>query len=483
MMNGFARRFLVIALAVITPLPLGCSTAPLFTARTGGGPSPLPQGNALRSVLGEGSPGTVSAPGRPAESSAATPGRFPETLYGYLRSALENNAELRGSFAAYQAALKKRPYVTALADPRLTYGYFLRSVETRTGAQQHRLGISQAFPWFGTLTLRGDEADFEARAAFSRFLSLKNKLVFDVARTYAELAYLQAAVRIAEETLQLVQSWEKVLQVRFRSGIGTHSDLVRVQTELGQLEDHLAEFREVRQPTQAAFNALLNRPTTTPVHLPPRLLLDPALDAEASAARQLTEETVLTGNPELARFDALIQARRVGVELAGKTAYPDFTLGLDYIATDKRPGPTDSGKDALLPTLSMTLPIYWQKNQARVEEAVLRQYSIEEQRRNSAAVLASDFARARFALRDAERKTALFTHTLLPKAEESIEASFTAYESGAAGFLDVLDSGRRLLDFELSLSRARTDRAIAIAKLFMLRGGYSDFLSAEERGR
>ncbi len=442
----------------------------------------MPQSQVFRPLLGEDTSGTNSALWRQAKSTASTTGRFPKTLHGYVLYALENSARLRGSFAAYQATLKKRPQVTTLADPRLTYGYFLRSVETRVGAQQHRLGLSQAFPWFGTLALRGDEADFEARAAFSRFLSLKNELVFEVAKTYAELVYLHATVRIAEDTLQLVQSWEKVLQVRFRSGIGTHSDLVRVQTELGQLEDRLAEFREVIQPTQVAFNALLNRPATAAIHIPPSLLLDPALDAEARAARQLTEETVLTGNPELARFDALIQARRVGVELAGKTTYPDFTLGLDYIATDKRPGPTDSGKDALMPTLSMTLPIYWQKNRAVVEEAVWRQYSLEAQRQDSAAVLASDFARARFALRDAERKIALFTHTLLPKAEESIEASFTAYESGQAGFLDVLDSGRRLLDFELSLSRARTDRAIAITKLFMLSGGYSDFLSGEERG-
>ncbi len=410
-------------------------------------------------------------------------GRFPQTLHGYVLHALENSARLRGSFAAYRAALKKRPQVTALADPRLTYGYFLRSVETRVGAQQHRLGLSQALPWFGTLALRGDEADFEAQTAFYRFLSLKNTLVFEVARTYAELVYLHATVRIAEETLQLVQSWEKVLQVRFRSGIGTHSDLVRVQTELGQLEDRITEFREVIQPTQIAFNALLNRPAAAPIHVPPSLLRDAALDAEARAARQLTDETILKGNPELARFDAIIQARRVGVELAGKSAYPDFTLGLDYIATDKRPGPTDSGKDALIPTLSMTLPIYWHKNRATVEEAVLRQYSIKEQRRDRAAVLASDFARARFELRDAERKIALFTQTLLPKAEESIEASFTAYESGKAGFLDVLDSGRRLLDFELSLSRARTNRAIAVARLLRLSGGYSDFLSGGERGR
>ncbi len=482
-MNSLAWRFLIVALVIVTPLPSGCMTASLFTARPGGGSSPIPQSQIVRPLPGEDTSGAESVPARQAQPTASTTERFPKTLNVYVLHALENSARLRGSFAAYQATLKKRPQVTALADPRLTYGYFLRSVETRVGAQRHRLGLSQAFPWFGTLALRGDEADFEARAAFYRFLSLKNELVFDVAKTYAELVYLHATIRIAEDTLQLVQSWEKVLQVRFRSGIGTHSDLVRVQTELGQLEDRLVEFREVIQPTQVAFNALLNRPTTTAIHISPSLLLDTALNAEARVVRQLTEEIILKGNPELARFDALIQARRVGVELAGKKAYPDFALGLDYLATDKRPGPIDSGKDALMPTLSMTLPIYRQKNRASVEEAIWRQYSLEAQRRDSAAMLASDFARARFALRDAERKIALFTHTLLPKAEESIEASFTAYESGETGFLDVLDSGRRLLDFELALSRARTDRAIAIAKLFTLSGGYSDFLSDEERGR
>ena len=215
MMNSLAWRFFIVALVVITPLPSGCMTASSFTARTGGGPSPVPQSNAFRPVLGEDTSGTDSAPGRQAKSTASTTGRFPKTLHGYVLYALENSAKLRGSFAAYQAALKKRPQVTALADPRLTYGYFLRSVETRVGAQQHRLGLSQAFPWFGTLALRGDEADFEARAAFYRFLSLKNELVFDVAKTYAELVYLHATVRIAEETLQLVQSWEKVLQGPF----------------------------------------------------------------------------------------------------------------------------------------------------------------------------------------------------------------------------------------------------------------------------
>jgi outer membrane protein TolC len=370
--------------------------------------------------------------------------------------------------------------VTALPDPRLSYSYFIRSVETRVGPQRHRLGLAQSFPWFGTLALRGEEADLEARAQLYRFLSLKNKLVFDVGKTYAELAYLYAAVRSAEETMQLVQPWEEVLQVRFRSGIGTHSDLVRVQVELGQLEDRIVEFQDLIRPTGVAFNTLLNRTASAPITVAKDILIATAFNQEAAAASKLTAETLSLGNPELAMLDALIAARRAGIQLAEKKYYPDFTLGIDYIAADERPGRQANGKDVFMPTLSLNIPLYWEKNRAAVEEAQLRQRSVEERRKDREYMLTADFARAKFDLRDAERKIALFTHTLIPKVEESIEASYTAYESGQAGFLDVLDSERRLLDFELSLSRAQSDRAIATTQLFMLSGGYTDFLFSEE---
>lgn len=465
MRKNVAFRWLSVAFAVAVTLSQGC-TATRSTSH-----SSLASETSLQAAR---SRHTVSAQ---KERQAK---RFPETLHDYLRYALEHSANLRDSYAAYQAALRKRPQVTALPDPRLSYSYFIRSVETRVGPQRHRLGLAQSFPWFGTLALRSEEADLEARAQLYRFLSLKNKLVFDVGTTYAELAYVSAAVRITEKTMQLVQSWEEVLQVRFRSGIGTHSDLVRVQVELGQLEDRIAEFQDLIHPTAAAFNALLNRAVSAPIALTTDILVNPAFNQEAAAASKLTADTLSVGNPELVMLDALIAARRAGIQLAEKKYYPDFTLGIDYLATDERPGRAANGKDVVMPTLSLNIPLYWEKNRAAVEEAQLRQHSVEERRKDREYMLTADFARAKFDLRDAERKIALFTHTLIPKVEESIEASYTAYESGQAGFLDVLDSERRLLDFELSLSRAQSDRAIATTQLFMLSGGYTDFLFIEK---
>ncbi|MDY0040341.1 MAG: TolC family protein, partial [Desulforhabdus sp.] len=72
-------------------------------------------------------------------------------LNDYLAYAALNNAGLKAAFLRWQAALEKIPQVTALPDPRFSYGYYIQSVETRVGPQNNRFGLLQTFPWFGKL--------------------------------------------------------------------------------------------------------------------------------------------------------------------------------------------------------------------------------------------------------------------------------------------------------------------------------------------
>ncbi len=87
------------------------------------------------------------------------------TLEDYLEYASHNNPGLEAAFNMWKATLEKVTQVQTLPDPRFTYGYFLESVETRVGPQEHVLAIAQTFPWFGKLRLRGEKA-FEASEVF-----------------------------------------------------------------------------------------------------------------------------------------------------------------------------------------------------------------------------------------------------------------------------------------------------------------------------
>ena len=125
------------------------------------------------------------------------------SLNDYIAHALSNSSTLRAAYADFQAAMKLKPQATALPNPIVSYGYFIDSVETRVGPQEHKIGIAQSFPWFGTLAVRGAVADHQAQAEFNRFLSKKNVLVFELSKTYTELAYVDAVLEVTKESIKL----------------------------------------------------------------------------------------------------------------------------------------------------------------------------------------------------------------------------------------------------------------------------------------
>jgi outer membrane protein TolC len=59
----------------------------------------------------------------------------------------------------------------------------------------------------------------------------------------------------------------------------------------------------------------------------------------------------------------------------------------------------------------------------------------------------------------------------LPKARQALAAVRSAYETGEAGYLDLIDSERVLLEFELAAHRAAADLAIGLASIDAVVGG------------
>ncbi|NCP08893.1 hypothetical protein GW860_08350, partial [bacterium] len=72
----------------------------------------------------------------------------------YIAQAIEGNNDLKAAEDAWKAASDRARQVGVPPDPRFTYGYYIRPVETRTGPQRQRFGLSQTLPWFGKLSLK-----------------------------------------------------------------------------------------------------------------------------------------------------------------------------------------------------------------------------------------------------------------------------------------------------------------------------------------
>ena len=380
-------------------------------------------------------------------------------LAEYARYAEQHNPKLKQALTRYQAALAKVPAASAWVDPRLTYGYFARPVETRTGPQEMRFSAAQTFPWKGKLDLKGRIVQQEAAVEGQRYEAVRRSLIFEVKAAYYDCYFLERAIAVSEENLRLLAHLEEVGRTRYRGGTGEHAPVLKAQVELGRLEDQLRSLRQQRRPVAARLNAALGRAATAPIAVPnslPMAALD--LDEEVLKAR------LQAANPTLQMRQVQAQAQSLGVKLAGKQFYPDLTVSLDYIHIG------DRGANPLMAMASLNLPLWRSSYEAGERAAKLSHQAALQGIADEENRLAAELELALYRQRDAQSRSALYRDSLLPKAEQALNVTQRAFAADRSDFLAVIDAQRTLLEFQLAYERAQTDQALHWAEIEKLVG-------------
>lgn len=388
----------------------------------------------------------------------------------YLRYGLHHNAELRASYLRWRAALERIPQVTSLPDPVVSFAQFVEEVQTRTGPQRRRYGIAQSFPWFGKLELRGSVASRAAEELWQSVESTRLDVARSIAVAYFDYGYLAQALRITRENLELLQQLDSVVQRRISAGSAGQEDLLRLQVEVGKLENQLASFDKVRPALSARLASAMNWTEDSVLPLPE--LREPAFDAlDALRASDLFARAEGL-NPTLRRLRESVQKHESARELAELARWPDATLGVDYFETGSaRTATRGSGDDPVALRLMFNLPIWGKKYTAAEREAELQLEATKSSLADSRVRLRADIEHAAFQLGDAARQVALYRESLLPRATESLAVTRSSYRAGRASLLDVIDSERARLQFEIAFWRACRDQFQAKARLEALVGG------------
>lgn len=424
----------------------------------------------------------TAAPG-PLMAGDAAPGKKAAAdLAAYLKEAAENNASLKAAYHRFQAALEKIPQEKYLPDPRISFGYFIEPVETRVGPQQARIGLSQTFPWIGKLLAKGDRAAREADAEKARFDALRLSIFAEVKKTYFEYAYLLRAIDVTRDNRDLLNYLESVVQARYAAGVSPYADVLSIQLERDKLDDRLRALEDFKNPLAAVLNAAMNRDPGVPLPDRPDV---PVMTAELSDDELLGRMS--KANPSLWAYDSLAAKERIGVSLAKMEFIPEVTLGVETILTGDynyylarpdsqgnptmgSPPPRDSGKDAWIASLSLNIPLWFGKRTAGIREARSRELAALKDREGLEKKLGADMKLALYKYRDAVRKIELYQDALIPRGEQALAASLEAYHAGKAGFSDLVNAQRALLEFELNHVRALTDQAQRLAEIEMLVG-------------
>lgn len=392
---------------------------------------------------------------------AAAPGRA-AVLDELLAAARDGNPDVLRARAAWQAAQARVPQAAALDDPSL-------SAETMGGDLvdgEQTFRVSQAFPWPGTLAARESVASREARALEQELRAVELAVAARLRAVAAEYAYLAKEAQLVARNLDLYRKQTDILEQAARAG-GDVSALPRVEIESGMLEDDLARIAEERRREAAELEALVGSPLDRS-RLEALALAAP--DAAVPDADELAA-ALRRHNPALRAHAGRIAAATSGVELARLEARPEWMADAGYrrVAV-MEDGDSDFMNEGVL-MLTMTVPLWSGKNQARRDEAAAlleaARHERDATRRELEARLAAQLSRHR----DAARRATLFRGRLMPKAQQAQEAVEAAYRAGSASLLDLFTERRRVLETETGYWRALADLEISAARIDALVGG------------
>jgi outer membrane protein TolC len=388
----------------------------------------------------------------------SSPG-FAQTLDDYFKLAAKSNPGLQAKYLEYEAALQKVPQVNSLADPTLSFGYFISPVETRVGPQQARFSLAQMFPWFGTLKAQGDAAALMAEAKYQSFIDARNKLYFQVASAYYPLYELNEWIKIEQENISILKSFKAIATGKFENGTGSMVDALRVDIMLKDAETNLSILMEKKTPLVRVFNKLLNRPDNE------RVTIADSLRTE-NLAENFRKDSLIVLNPVLTALDLKAQASEAAAIAAQKQGLPKIGVGLDYVMVGKRTDITipDNGKDVLMPMVSVTIPVFRSKYNASVKEAELMRESYAFQKDEMTNMLISDYETAWFDIQRQRQLLSLYEQQT-ETSRQSLNLLLTSYGNSGKEFEEVLRMQQQLLKYQKLKVAALTQYHIALAKI------------------
>lgn len=339
-----------------------------------------------------------------------------------------------------------------LPDPVLSFNALNLPVDTFNLDQepmtQLQIGISQALPFPGKLGLRQEAAEHEAAAAAEEINERRLTLIRDVRLVWWNLFYLDRALEIVTRNQELMRQFVDIAQTRYRVGEGLQQDVLLAQVELSRLLDQEIRLRGMRHTEEARLNALLNRPTASPLSLPSSIPTELSKPVVEDTLYRLAEEH----RPLLAVAQNRIESADSRLALAKKDYYPDFRLGAAYGFRQGSDPVRGERPDFASLMFSMNLPIFVGRKQDRAvdqrgAELLKQRYALQDARqqvREQVAAALADYRRT-------HEQIQLLKDGILPQARQTVDSMLAGYQANMVDFLNLVRAQITLYNDEIQL--------------------------------
>ncbi len=409
---------------------------------------------------------TMKAHRQLATSPEASRARLAEpiTLELLVGLGYEWSTGLKSAREKIRAVLEQYPQSVYLENVLRQYNAFTKQLDTKVGPMRHKEMMAMEFPFPDTLALKGQIITEDVLIAQKEFEIALRDLVTEIRLAYYDYLFLVEATRINEENRKLLQQMIAIAQAKFRVGQGKYSNVIMAQVELSKLANVIITLEQQRETIIARLNTLLNASADLPLGIPMPIKEERVISTLAELY-----ELAVQKRQEIQKQKLVISKMGLVVEMAKRMTYPDPTLGASYFEnrsmadlkhTEKMPMTFMTQR-----TLNPTNTAWFGHRDSYIREMDVKIEAMAHKIKDLENSLHFVVKKHHFGMETANRSIRLYRQTLLPQAQQALDAANTAYQAAQIDFLSFLDAQRTLLNLRIEEQRALRDYRHHLAQL------------------
>lgn len=365
-------------------------------------------------------------------------------LHEVFDLARERSPRVRAALEMVEVARAREPGAGLLPDPNFQVGVMNLALPEFSASMPASMAPTflamQRFPIAGKLSLRSDLARQTTEIARFGSDEIWWEVRTDAASAFYQIYQIDGQLEVLGRTLDLLQDFQAVARSMYEAGSGRQADVLRANVEIARMEAEIQRMTAMRTATTSRLNAILNRPSETPIPTP---ALDP-LPASVPD-RGVLRDWALETRPALGGLRGDVERAGTRRSLAEKDIWPDLTVGVQY-GLGRMSGDLKSMGGA---SVGFSIPLYAGRRQMKARDEATALESVARARFDQTAAMVdaqigvglADLDQARTLIR-------LYREEILPQARATVESSFSSYRVGAVDFMTLVDAQMALNRFE-----------------------------------
>ncbi|MFC1834888.1 TolC family protein [Thermodesulfobacteriota bacterium] len=339
-----------------------------------------------------------------------------------------------------QAGLKPNPEISAEVENFGGTGDTSGSESAET-----TITLSQLVPLGGKISKQVRVAGLDRDLSGWDYQAERLSVIRETAQRFIRVLMMQEILKVAREQVTLAEGVVDVSSKRYQAGDTTIVDRTRSEADLESSRIALQKTGFRLTAARQALAAMWGSPRPKFDHVRGNLF----------ALREVPDWKFLASwisrNPDIARWATEMSKRWAELRLARSHGLPDLTLGFGVRRINqleqqmeevgKVPVPNDT---ALVAQLSLPIPAF-DRNQGNLLAAKARLDKGEQERRAAWVRVQTALSQSYTQLLSAHTEASSIRDKVLPRLRSAFEGVSIGYRNGQLGYLDLLQSQRKLV--------------------------------------